>query len=113
MEFLDLKIAENRKTKEWYKKVYESYVPSSYTNFSDDIEERKAWYEIYNSDISYYQDLINSMCNDLVNMGATKRDMIPFNVWTNKIQILQSSLLQRMNDYKISLLTPKSVKKKE
>lgn len=112
MEFLDLKIAENRKTKEWYKKVYESYVPSSYTNFSDDIEERKAWYEIYNSDISYYQDLINSMCNDLVNMGATKRDMIPFNVWTNKIQILQSSLLQRMNDYKISLLTPKSVKKK-
>lgn len=112
MDYLDLKVAENKKTKKWFKKIYDSYIPHSYTYFSNDIESRKALYELYNSDISFYEDRINRMCDNLVDYGASKKVLIPFNVWTNKLQILESGIANRMNDFKAVLLTQKSIKEK-
>jgi len=102
-----------KKDEKWFKDIADYYMPSYNEIFRDDYDDKKALYEIVNNDISYYQDRINEMCNNAINMGATiDEEILPYNKIKSKLNVLEGDLISRSNNHKIVLLSAKLIKDK-
>lgn len=110
-QYLELKT--NNKNKDWYKKIKELYLPSFTQSLPPDAEERKRLYEVFNNDLSAYQEQLNKMCNNLFDYGAAKQEILSYNKLRNKYEILAGDLLKRTGSYNIVLMSVHAIKRKD
>lgn len=110
-QYLELKTI--KKDRDWYKKIQDIYLPSYNQSLPPDAEERKRLYEIFNNDLSSYQDQLNKMCNNLYDFGSLKREILSYNKLRNKYEVLAGDLLQRSGSYNIVLMSAYAIKNKD
>jgi len=108
-----LKLKTIKKNKDWYEQIKDIYLPSYNQSLPPDAEERKRLYEIFNNDLSAYQDKLNKMCNNLYDFGSLEREILSFNKLRNKYEVLAGDLLQRSGSYNIVLMSAQAIKNKD
>lgn len=108
-----LKLLEKNKNDAWYKEIAEQYLTATNAHqIRPDFEEKAKLYRFFNNDLSDYVEEINSICNDVISVGAANDMLLHYNKIRNKYDVLHGELLRRGNNHKIVLLSAKAIKDK-
>jgi len=113
-DVINLKVADSKKTKEWYEAVRDYYVPT-YSNSIIQYEELKKAYEFVNNDLSGFKAEVNLFCNPLGDdlVDEIYEELKPFNKIPNKIAAAGGELLNSPKKNKVILLSAKVLAKKD
>lgn len=106
------KLFDKDKGDDWYKFMCERYMPEFNYNLRQDFDEKVKLYRFFNGDISDYLVKINEMCNDAVSSQMSDDDILHYNKFRNKFNILEGDLIRRGNHHKMMLITAKAIQKK-
>lgn len=113
-DIIKLKIADSKKTKDWYVSVCDYYIPS-YSNTITQFDELKKAYEFVNNDLDGFKEEIKLFCNPLGDglIDEIHEELKPFNKIPNKIAAAGGELLNRPKKNKVVLMSPKSLADKD
>ena len=113
----NLKVSETEKYADdgrWFKDVFESIVPTTNSNLSD---QKKMYlnYQLVNNEIDSFRDLVDSYCDYFKTPSEEGEieELLPYNRLMNKVNVLVGESLTRAEEYRVILLSSDAIREKD